>query len=153
MKLILSLLLLTGFASSAGDPAGFHFWSAAELKGTGQELAAKAKGAEPATRQLATVGNYGFIAIERKATGQAELHEKQADIMVVERGEGTLVYGGKMVGGKTTAAGEIRGSGIEGGMEKRLAPGDIATIPINTPHQVKLAPGQEIYYVTVKVTP
>ena len=72
--------------------------------------------------------------------------------MVVESGEGTLVYGGAMVDGKTTAPNEIRGASISGGMEKKLAPGDVATVPAKLPHQVKLDPGKQITYFVVKVT-
>jgi mannose-6-phosphate isomerase-like protein (cupin superfamily) len=152
MRLIIPLLLLAGFAYPAGDPAGFQSWSAAELKALGNNISPKAKADLPATQQLPGFGNYGFLAVYRKGTGQSELHETQADIFVIQSGEGTLVYGGKMVEGKTTAPNEVRGSGIQGGLEKKIGPGDVLTVPAKTPHQVKLAPGKEIYYLTVKIT-
>ena len=57
-----------------------------------------------------------------------------------------------MVDGKTSAANEIRGSGITGGAEKPLLPGDVVEIPAKVPHWVKLAPGRQITYLVVKVT-
>ena len=54
--------------------------------------------------------------------------------------------------GKTTAAHEMRGSSVEGGVERKLAPGDVVSIPAKLPHWVKVAPGKDIGYFIVKVT-
>jgi len=70
----------------------------------------------------------------------------------VESGGGTLVYGGKLVDGKTTQPNEIRGPSISGGMEMKIAAGDVVTIPAKLPHQVKLDAGKEMTYFVVKVT-
>jgi mannose-6-phosphate isomerase-like protein (cupin superfamily) len=152
MKLILTALLCAGFALPAADPDGLHVWKAAELKGLSRALAPKLNGTTTALEQLPGVGNFSFIKIYRNGTGQAELHETQADVFVVETGSATLVYGGKLVDAKTTAPHEMRGSSIEGGMEKKLAAGDIVSIPANLPHWVKLDPEKDIAYFLVKVT-
>jgi mannose-6-phosphate isomerase-like protein (cupin superfamily) len=152
MKSILLSLLIVGFGWSAGDPAGFHYWSASELKGFSQSLGPKAVGGTPAIQQLINFGNYSFMMAMRKGTGQSELHETQADIMMVESGEATLLYGGEMVGGKTSGPNEVRGTGISGGLERKVAAGDIITIPVKTPHMMKIDPGKEILYMTIKVT-
>ena len=47
------------------------------------------------------VGNYSFIVAHREGSGIAEYHENQADIFFVQTGEATLIYGGKLVDGKT----------------------------------------------------
>lgn len=151
MKPIRLFFVFAACALSAGDPQGFHVWNSGELKDIGKALAPSLKGGT-ALEQVPGAGNFSFIKIYRNATGQAEFHETQADVFVVETGEATLVYGGKMVEGKTTAPHEIRSAAIEGGMEKRLAPGDVVSIPANVPHQVKLAPGKEIAYFIVKIT-
>jgi len=109
-------------------------------------------GTPTAIEQLPGVGNFSFIKIYRNGTGQAEFHETQADVFVVETGEATLVYGGKLVDAKTTAPHEMRGPSIEGGVEKKLAPGDVVSIPAKLPHQVKVAAGKDIAYFIVKVT-
>lgn len=136
MKLIATLLVCAGFALPAGDPEGFHVWKAAELKSIGKTLAPKLNETHVATQPIPGLGNYSFITILRDGTAAAELHETQADVFVVESGEGTLVVGGTMVDGKTTAPHEIRGSGIEGGTERKLAVGDIVSIPAKIPHQM-----------------
>ena len=151
MKLVLCALLCASFALPAGDPQGFHVWKASELEGLAKALAPKLN-AGTALEQIPGAGNYSFVKIYRNATGQAELHETQADIFVVETGEATLVYGGKLVDGKTTAQHEMRGTAIEGGEERGLAAGDVVSIPAKVPHWVKLARGKDVAYFIVKVT-
>ncbi len=82
--------------------------------------------------------DYTLLAF-RSQSGQAELHDKFADVCVVIEGTATLVSGGKIVNGKTTAPGEVRGDSIEGGKEMTLNKGDIVHIPANFPHQLILA--------------
>lgn len=147
------LLLFAGLALPAGDPPGFHVWTAAELKGLSKSLAPKINDQKTATEQFLTVGNYLFMAAHREASGQAEYHATQADVFVVQSGEATLIYGGSLVDGKTTQPNEMRADAISGGMEKKLGPGDIVTIPAKMPHQLKLAAGKEFTYFVVKVTP
>ncbi len=152
-KSALLALLAAACALPAAAPAGFHYWTPAELKAFSKSLAPKIDAQKVATASLGSYGsNYLFMIAHREGSGQAEYHLTQSDIFVVETGGGTLVYGGKMVDAKTTAPGEMRGPSIAGGLEKPLAPGDIVAIPPKTPHQVKLAPGKEITYFVVKVT-
>jgi len=58
----------------------------------------------------------------------------------------TIVIGGKIVKGKTTAADEIRGTSIGGEERQALRAGDVAHIPMKTAHQVLLAAGQRLDY-------
>jgi mannose-6-phosphate isomerase-like protein (cupin superfamily) len=152
MRLIAIGVLFAGFALPAGDPMGFQFWSATELKGLGKTLAGKINAQKLASQQMGGFGNYSFLVVHREGSGQAEVHETQADVIVVESGGGTLMYGGQVVNGKKTDAHEVRGDSIDGALEKKLAPGDIVTVPPKVPHLVKLEPGREITYFTVKVT-
>jgi|SRR5579863_1143506 len=152
MKLILAVVLCASFGLAADEPEGLHVWKASELKGISKALAPKLNGTPTALENIAGAGSYSFIKIYRNGTGQAEYHETQADVFVVESGEATLVYGGKLVDSKTTAPHEMRGSSIEGGTERKLAPGDVVSIPARLPHWVKVAPGKDIGYFIVKVT-
>lgn len=152
MKTLLTALLFAALALPAGDPAGFHMWTSAELKGFAKTLAPKMDAQKVATQSLGGHGNYTFMVAHREGPGQAEWHEQQADIFFVQSGNATLVYGGSMVDAKTTQPHEQRGPSISGGMEKKLGPGDVVTIPAKTPHQVKLDAGKEFTYFVVKVT-
>jgi mannose-6-phosphate isomerase-like protein (cupin superfamily) len=149
MRLIATFLLFAAFALPAGDPAGFHSWTAAELKGFSKSLAPKINAQKSASQQLAAVGNYSFMVGHREGTGEAEYHENQADIFVVQTGDATLVYGGSLVDGKSTGQHEMRAPSISGGMEKKLSAGDVVTIPAKMPHQLKV--DREFTYFVVKV--
>jgi mannose-6-phosphate isomerase-like protein (cupin superfamily) len=136
-------------ALPAGDPAGFNLFRSAELKGAERRLAPKIDAKKVAAETLAEWGNHRIMVAHREGNGEAEWHEKQADIFVVQTGEATLVYGGKVVDGKSTGPGEIRGPSISGGLEKKLSPGDIVHIPAKTPHQVMVT--KQFTYATIKV--
>lgn len=113
---------------------------------TADEVAAAfAKG-----RPLVEVENYKVHASRRDAAGQAEVHEQDTDIVHVLTGTATLVTGGTLVGAKTTAPEEIRGSAIEGGETRKLSVGDVVIVPNGVPHWFKEVPGPFTYYV-VKV--
>jgi len=152
MKILAIVLLGAAFAFSAGDPQGFHFWKSSDLKVYTKTLSPKMDAKKFVSERLSENGNHSYVMVHREATGDAELHETQADVIVVQTGEGTLVYGGQMKDGQTTAPHEIRGPGLSGGTEKPLMPGDIAEVPAKVPHWVKVAPGKQITYLVVKVT-
>jgi mannose-6-phosphate isomerase-like protein (cupin superfamily) len=152
MKPLVLTLLLAGFAVSAGDPPGFYLWKAADLRAFSKSLAPKINEKKVATQPLAAVGNYTFNVAHREGPGEAEYHATQADIFVVQSGEASIIVGGELIDGKTTAPNEMRAASIKGGEEKKLAAGDILTIPPKTPHQVKIDPGKQFTYFYVKVT-
>lgn len=149
MKIAIAVFLFAGLAVSADEPS-FAMWKSSQMKNWAKELAPKVKDGLYA-ETMSNMGNYSFMRILRVATGQAELHENMADIILVVSGDATLVSGGTVVDAKTTAPHETRGSGISGGTEHKLAPGDVLTVPPKMPHQVKLAPGKQVTYLTVKV--
>jgi mannose-6-phosphate isomerase-like protein (cupin superfamily) len=150
MKLFV-LLALSAAWLEAADPAGFVQWKNAELKGFEKKLAAKVDERKLGMEQLANFGNHSFMIAHREGSGEAEFHEKQADLFIVESGEATLVVGGTVVDPKTTAPNEIRGPSIKDGVSKRLGAGDIVHIPAKTPHQVMVAAGKQITYAVMKV--
>jgi mannose-6-phosphate isomerase-like protein (cupin superfamily) len=149
VKQLIGLLLLLPLAGA--EPAGYKYWSAAELKGMEQKLAPKVNAQKVVAENLAKFGADRAIMVHREGSGAAELHKTDADLIVVVSGAGTLVVGGTMPGSKTTAPGEVRAASIDGGTRQRMAPGDILHIPPRTPHQVMLEPGSQITYFTLKV--
>jgi mannose-6-phosphate isomerase-like protein (cupin superfamily) len=145
---LIGLLLVLPLVGA--EPAGYKYWSAAELKALSKPLSTRAN----AITSSENLGNFGpdhALMIHREGSGVAELHETEADVMVVVTGTGTLVVGGTMPGSKTTAPGEVRAPKVEGGVRQNVGPGDILHIPPKTPHQVLLEPGTQITYFTLKV--
>jgi mannose-6-phosphate isomerase-like protein (cupin superfamily) len=107
--------------------------------------------AKTSLENLANFGAADRVAVHREGSGVAELHETEADLMVIVSGKGELIVGGTMPGSKTTAVGEVRGPSIDGGAHQKLAPGDIIHVPPKTAHQVLLDPGAQITYFVLKV--
>lgn len=72
----------------------------------------------------------------RSRDGEAEVHERFADLFYMLAGAATLVTGGFVTGARNIGPGETRGDGIEGGTRQELRPGDLAHVPAGTPHQM-----------------
>jgi mannose-6-phosphate isomerase-like protein (cupin superfamily) len=152
MRSIIVLFIAALAALPAGsDPAGFALWKGSQLRGYGKKLAPKISAQKVASERLGAWDNHLVMVVHREGDGEAELHEKLTDIFVVQSGEATLVVGGTVVNGRTTAPGEIRGPSIQGGQKKPLAPGDIAHIPARIAHQVLVENGKQFTYAIVKV--
>lgn len=86
----------------------------------------------------------------RDKAGQVEVHDKETDVLYILEGEATFVFGGKMVGGKTTRPAQWLGTDITGGESHQVAKGDVFVIPAGIPHWFKEVP-HSISYFVVKV--
>jgi quercetin dioxygenase-like cupin family protein len=64
----------------------------------------------------------------------ATVHEKEAELIYVVDGAGTLTTGGKLIGEKRTNATNLSGTAVEGGTPRRISKGDYIFVPENTPH-------------------
>jgi glc operon protein GlcG len=95
-------------------------------------------------------GNYMVHASRRVASGKAEIHTKDADVIHVLDGHATLVTGGAVLEAKNIAPDEIRGAGIDGGDIHELAKGDVIIVPAGVPHWFRDVTNPFLYYV-VKV--
>lgn len=91
----------------------------------------------------------------------ALIHEKITEVYQIISGNGTLVTGGTLVNPKESAAdSEIvkvlagpstGGSSIEGGVSRKVGPGDIIVIPPNTPHGFSEITSDQIVYSAVRM--
>jgi glc operon protein GlcG len=115
---------------------------------TGKVASAFAKGAP-----LYEVGGYKIHASRREAPGMAEVHVVDTDIVYVLDGTATIVTGGTVVDGKTTATDEIRGRSIQGGETRRLVKGDVVVVPNGVPHWFKEVQAPFLYYVVKVAAP
>ena len=104
-----------------------------------------------AVHRLGDFANDLFMLSRREADGVVEWHENQADVFFVESGSATLVVGGTMVGGETVEPHEKRNGTIEGGIRRKLSPGDVVRIPPKVPHQILLDGSPGFTYFVVKV--
>src|SRR2546425_4161597 len=124
-KTALAVLMTAVVPLMAAEPSGVVVWSGSELKGYGKKLAPKMNAGKVASERLATFPNHFAMVAHREGDGQAELHEKQADLFVVASGEATLVVGGEVVSPKTTEPNEVRGPSNKGGERKPMAAGEV----------------------------
>jgi mannose-6-phosphate isomerase-like protein (cupin superfamily) len=145
---LIGLLLVLPLVGA--EPAGYKYWSAADLKSLAKPLPNKSN-AKTSSENMGDFGVDHALMIHRDGSGVAELHETESDLIVIVSGNGELVVGGTMPNAKPTTAGEVRGPSIDGGVRQKLSPGDIVHIPPKTPHQVLLDPGTQITYFTLKV--
>jgi mannose-6-phosphate isomerase-like protein (cupin superfamily) len=134
-----------------GHRAAVQIWKASDIEQRGRVLATKLDDMKVASETVSTVGNRTFMVAHREGSGLAELHESQADIIMISSGRVTMIYGGEVVDGKTTAKGEVRGASIRGGTSVALGAGDVLHIPAKTPHQMKLDASAKVTYFVVKV--
>ena len=147
---MLTTILLTALIAQSGA-GGVRVWKATDIDSRGTVLAKKMDAQKAASEVIGSDGNRTFMIAHREASGLSEIHDTQADIIMISKGEITLVYGGTIVDGKTTAPGETRGSAIKGGTEVKLGPGDVFHIPAKVPHQMKVDGGKQVTYFVTKV--
>ena len=152
MKHAWPILFLTAAGmAAAAEPPGVAVWHPADLKAKGRELSTKLSEKKAAGMPLGKFGNHFTMLTHREGSGDAELHEHQADLFVVQSGGATLVVGGEMVGAKNSGPGEVKGTSIRNGVKRKLAAGDIVHIPARVPHQLLIESGKELTYFVLKV--
>ena len=141
--------LIPAVALFAQDPAGFAMWKSSEI--TDRAHAAKADATGMAGGPIGNLSGYTAIVVRRDKTGESEIHEKLADIMIVTEGEATLKIGGTMVESHPTTAGEVRGKGLTGSTDRKLGPGDIVHVPAGLAHWVVVTEGKQFSYLLLKL--
>jgi len=152
---LLALIVIPFLALQSQDPVpnGFQHWTPADIQSATKALAAGAA-ADPhhiATKNLGDFPNDLFLLAHREADGTPELHETQADVFFVQSGSATLIVGGTLVNAEVTAPHEKRNGTIQGGVRRKLSPGDVVRIPANVPHQILLDGAREFTYFVIKI--
>jgi mannose-6-phosphate isomerase-like protein (cupin superfamily) len=92
------------------------------------------------------------ILLRRTKPGKAEVHTSEADVWYVIDGGCVLVTGGTVIAGAQESPGQIRGTGISGGMEYKLGKGDFIRVPAGVPHWIRKIEGGELVYIVIKYT-
>lgn len=148
LRLVVATLLAVPVV--AADLPGFALWKAADLRQRDEALSKKVGADHSARETLADYKSHRFRMLYRDADGNPEQHDSIIDVVIVQSGEGMLVVGGKMINQRQSGAGEYVGTGLEGGEQRALGPGDIVHIPAAIPHRFLVAKGKHITYVLVK---
>jgi quercetin dioxygenase-like cupin family protein len=124
-------------------------WKQSEL--TERVKSAKADATGMAGGGIGNLGGYQAIMVRRDKTGEAEIHQKMIDIMIVTDGEATLKVGGTVSETRPNTPDEIRGKSLTGSVDKKIGPGDTIYLPAGTAHWVVVPEGKTITYLLLKL--
>jgi mannose-6-phosphate isomerase-like protein (cupin superfamily) len=139
-------------AQPAGPPPMKTFTSSSEVTGLIAKAKADRKGDAPLTAEpILSLAPYRAQLEYRTAVAPAAVHEKDAEMMYVIEGAGTIVTGGKLVDEKRNNAANLGGSSITGGKPQAITKGDFLIVPENTPHQITPSGGAPIILMTLHV--
>lgn len=151
---IVGAIGVSGAASAQQDDeiatAGADGFGKSHASAAAEVIQVPKSAVETAFRKDATlVAGDGFRvnASRRDGPGEAEIHLHDSDIFYVLEGSATFVTGGTIDSPRQLSGSEIRGASITGGEERRLARGDVITIPAGVPHWFKSVKTPFTYYV------
>jgi len=113
---------------------------------------ASANNGEQEINLIERTPDHAGILLRRTLPGKAEVHETETDVWYVIDGGCILVTGGSLIDAKPEGPGQIRGTGISGGEERKIGKGDFIRIPNGMPHWVKKIESGELVYIVVKYT-
>jgi mannose-6-phosphate isomerase-like protein (cupin superfamily) len=85
--------------------------------------------------QIPSSEGYKVLMVQRKATGDAEVHTDMNDTIIIQQGHGEFLVGGSIKGNHQIAPTEWRGGGITGGHRYTVSVGDLLLIPAGIPHK------------------
>lgn len=146
----LALVALVSLSIWAQQPAGQRQGQAAPPPLQGGQVTAADLAAIVAKQPKDRNGNQTFLQLAPYSVNMehrvnvmqnASIHDKEAELFYVIAGGGTMVTGGKLVGGRQTGD-NWTGSGIEGGTAKKLAAGDFVLVPEGVPHWFSAIDGE-----------
>jgi len=150
--LLISLAVISYAQQQSPFPPleNFERWSSSDMKAFVARLGAKVS-AGPVSERLGDSGSLRAF-VERRAAGEyePEAHTEIDDLLIVQQGEATLLYGGTIEGGKETRAGQIGGGKIVGGTSLTISAGDMIYLPAGMPHHISVAPGNNLYLLVLK---
>src|SRR5512141_2674308 len=170
MKTLALVLALSLPAMAQHTPRGIATdVSKAEIEATVQKTA-MAPVSDQAMRVVSINGEYnvGVGVVHRAKTAGRDIgggieHSQITEVYHVIEGTGTFVTGGTITDPKETPAdsqvvkvlnGPSTGGGpVQGGVSRKIGPGDVVIIPPNTPHWFTEITTDQIVYLVVRVDP
>ena len=129
------------FAQPAAPVASLKtFASSADVQALITRAKAERKdGQAIVTEKILLFAPYSATLEYRASVGNAAVHDKEAEMMYVIEGSGTLITGGK-----------ITGTTIQGGDSRTVSKGDFLVVPEGTPHWFSAIDGS-LVLMTIKM--
>jgi mannose-6-phosphate isomerase-like protein (cupin superfamily) len=138
-------------AAATVQAAPADHYTAAGLSSEMAKLKTQAATTGSASETLQRYVNHFTMLAYRSKDGPAEVHKQFADMFYIVKGKATLVTEGTIPDIKEESPGEWRGKAVTDGKRTTLGEGDVVNIPAGTPHQLLVAPGEELLYFVIKV--
>ena len=91
-----------------------------------------------------------FMIVRREVSGDAEVHARWDDLVIVRAGEGIVEMGDTLVGSTYRAPGERRGGKFHKSYRIDVRTGDIVRIPAGVPHAFLVSGQVPLEYLIVK---
>ena len=148
---IIGALAMLTFASALSAQSSAMAPAAVVTKQRLKQLSDSLSPSAAGSAQLGAGPNFKSVLWHRNTSTGLERHDAWSDILVVQSGSATIVTGGVQEGATESSPGEWRGGTSRGATRQVIRAGDIVTTPAGTPHQMVLAPGEQITYLTFKV--
>lgn len=151
-KQILKDVNLDAIAPRPQNNSPVGHWTSAVLLERGAYLKKMAQyGNGAASEAIREYPQHQVVLAFRSRSGEAEMHESFAHLIVVLGGAATLVTGKSMKRPKKSQTGETRGESIEGGLRQELRQGDVVHIPAGMAHQILVAGDKTVTYLAVRI--
>jgi mannose-6-phosphate isomerase-like protein (cupin superfamily) len=148
---VIVLAAPTGQKAQSGIAETKTFASSADIEALIAKAKAERKEGQPiVSEHVVQLAPYNANLEYRASVGNAAIHEKEAELMYVVEGSGTIVIGGTLAGQTRPNPSNLTGSGIVGGKSQRIAKGDFIFVPENTAHWVSAIDGH-LVMVTMHV--
>lgn len=150
--LIATFAVSSAWAQSPAPPLISQFMSHKDIMALIDKAKADRKPNAPVTAEpILLLAPYRAQLEYRPGNAPAAVHTKDAELMVVLEGTGTIITEGKLVDEKRVNAYNLSGPSISGGNSHAVVRGDTIFIPPNTPHQVIAGGGAPIVLMTMHV--
>lgn len=149
---VLLWFAVTVIAQAQAQSEGVKSISPAKIAALEQTLHTQAAASSgTASSILARYPGFYSSLIVRDKSGEAEIHRRFDEVMIVIDGKAEILTGGTARNIRTINPNELRGDAIQGGTHANLVPNTVMHIPADTPHQVFVPPGGSIAYIDIKV--
>ena len=145
------LLAQSADPSATTDPVDFVLWDAAMVDAAADRLEASLTDKALVWETIGNYDGHSVYLVLRGKTSRAEIHDTESDVQISVRGRATSVVGGRLVDAESLPRKQQRGTSIEGGSHRELAPGDIMHIPPGEPHQLLIDAAQPYMYLLIKI--
>lgn len=149
LSMLFALLLSVPSVTVSGD--GVKTLRPKELQSDVAHVIELANNSGHASASLTRYGNVALTLSVLTKSGGGEIHAHLDDLMIVQQGNATLITGGTLIQRQELPNGGAKGVGIQDGVSRHIAAGDIILIPAGVPHQLLIPPGTVYAALVAKV--